>query len=151
MLDKPKDSALTTVDGKDLAIGIQFSCAYEGNRSLVLTTGVPLDITQEGLEKIIGRLSKASESLDNVYRLRGLREQLKRWLLDHDNAKQQRSNIEALVAHHWRIRGRKGEPKPTATEEANIKNFDVTIQRCADEVKRVRDEIAKLEGLVGDA
>jgi hypothetical protein len=148
MLDKPQETALTTIEGKDLAIGIQFSTAYEGSRSLVLTTGVPLDISQEGLEMVIARLSKASESLNDKYRLEALKLELKRWLFDHDNAKQQRANLEVVVANDWSRRDRKGAPKMSAQQDAQARNFDLGIKRCADEVKRVRQEIAKLEGTV---
>jgi Skp family chaperone for outer membrane proteins len=151
MLDKPGESQLKVVEGKDIAIGIQFSAAYDSNRSLVLTTGVPLDISQEGLEKILARLSSAADSLNNRYRLEALKAELKRWQLDHDNSKQQRANLEVIVAANWQQRDRKGTPKPTAQQDAQARNFDISIQRCADEIKRVREEIAKLEGSIGDA
>jgi len=145
MDDQTKNETLTMVEEGKFAIGIQFSIAYSGNRSLVMTTGCPLDWTETEINKVLRKLAHVSDSLDGIYRLRELKASLERWENEHKNVVQQIANAEAMNATQWDRSGRKGEMKLNAQQQANLANFKGTKERIAFEVKKTKEEIAKLE------
>jgi len=139
------DKEFTVVSGADLAIGIQFQTEVGAKRHLTLTTGVPLDWTTEEVADTLTKLADAAQSLADRYLLEGLREFLERCERDLNTLEFQRNQYEINARAQWANQGRRGEWKPQGTQEKEIGNFDNSRQHLVKEIKRIREDIERLE------
>lgn len=144
MLDQTKDKA-RLVGEADLAFGIQFTMQFPENRALSFTTACPQDVSDDDLAKLLKRMSDASDFLDGVYRLRALKAFLVQQEKELQTQRDQKHNHEQLLNTNWLKTERRGEFKMSESQAAQIRNFDTTIERYIDAIKKLREEIADLE------
>jgi hypothetical protein len=145
MVEKPRK---TVVSGEDLAIGIQFTTQFSGNRQLSFSTACPQDIHDTDLAVLLRRLSTAADALDATYQLRALRAEMDYFERELATSRQQQENYEFAAATEFSARGRQGPLVLGASQEAAIKNYKTTQESLAGKILKLREQIADMEKLV---
>ena len=141
MLEKTK----TVVSGDDLAIAIQLTVQFHGQRALAFSTACPQDIEDAELTALLRRLSKAADALDATYQLRSMYELMEAYERELSTNRQQAANYEQQAADQFTGSGRFGPLKLTASQEAALKNFNVTEEGLKAKITKLREQIAEME------
>jgi hypothetical protein len=146
-----KEESLRRIDGKELAIGIQFSAQVGPNRQIVLTSGVPMDITPTQLNEYVDKMAYIMDRQNWKSEL-----DLKRFELEN-REKERMTNREQLLDHHesavaaWERSGKRGPFRMNDAQQkhdANLNNSfthldNVVIPKLKAQIKELE---AKIEG-----
>ena len=145
-----KTSMLQGVDAKDLAIGIQINGQVGPNRTIMLTLGVPMTMSLPDLNGFMDKAMSVLDRQNDMGIIEALKVELERAEKDIATQRAHRASYIADCGAKWEHSNRKGEFQINGAQQAQVSNFDKSINEIADNrIPKLRKEIADLEKKLG--
>jgi uncharacterized membrane-anchored protein YjiN (DUF445 family) len=138
-------SQLQKLQGSELALGIQFSAAIGKDKSLILTTGVPLDMKQEGINQILDRVAAAIDRQDLKYRYANLIDFIAESEANLERNRAQLETYKLSAEAEWMGSGRKGPFQMRGQQEKEIQNYSNTERHLTDQIKKLRKDAEEMK------
>ena len=136
---------LTTLKGAELALGIQFSAAIGKEKSLTLTTGIPLDMDYSGINAILDKVAQAIDRQDLKYRHADLLLFIDKCEGDLLRNRAQLENYKLSAEVEWGKSGRKGEFQPRGQQEKELQNYENTDRTLVENIKKLRKDADEMK------
>jgi len=147
--NNPTTKLLTAVDTGDLAIGIQINAQVGANRTITMTSGIPIAVTPADLNAYMDKMVAVIDRQND----KGILEQCKLALLaaekDLITQTEQRAGFESRAEMDFRIANRKGDYRPTESQQKQLANYDQSIRALReDRIPKFKKDIADLEARI---
>jgi hypothetical protein len=129
------------------AISVQLSTTIGANRSLALTTGLPMDCTSGELNLLLDKLAAASDRQKKRHDLENTKLLLKNEEQNLHNHRNQFRVQNTTFAAEW-IEGkhaRHGEYQPRGSQKSVLDGLQKNIENSTERIKQLRDAIAEME------
>ena len=138
------DKLLTKLQGSDLALGIQFSATIGKEKALVLTAGVPLDMSYQGLDKILDNIARAVNRQELIYKHTELEEFIEKCEGDLEKNRAQERIYRSTAEATWASNGRKGQYSPQGKQINELQNYANTEQHLITQIRRLREQAQEM-------
>lgn len=123
--------------GHSRSVSIQFAC--------------PLDMTPKDLNRYIDKVTAVMDRQNNIGLLAVARANLEAAKKEIIKSREHRANFESKARQDWVISGRKGDFRPTASQQAQLNNFDTTEKNSRENlIPKFEKDIAELEQLINE-
>ncbi len=130
------EKQLEQIEGKDLAIGLQYTAKVGRENSLVLTAGVPLDISQSGLDRILDRMADAIDRQNVRYQLQALQDDIDFAKKEIEVNLQQQAAARSAAEAAWSASERRGPYKESDRTTKELSNFEGTRKSLMNRIER---------------
>jgi hypothetical protein len=136
---------LQTLQGSELALGIQFSAAIGKEKSLTLTTGVPLNLAYTGINEILDKVAAAIDRQELKYRYAELLEFIEKCEGDLLRNRAQLETYKLSAEADYYRSGRKGEFQPRGQQEKELQNYANTDRHLTEQIKKLRKDADEMK------
>jgi hypothetical protein len=134
------EKQLTKLQGSELALGIQFSAGIGKEKSLVLTAGVPLNMSYADMNKILDKVAAAIDRQELRYRLRDLTDFIEKCEGDLERNRVQQANYSSAAEAAWGMTNRQGPFKPSGKQVNELQNYANTETHLIGQIKKLREQ-----------
>ena len=134
------EKQLTKLHGSELALGIQFSAGIGKEKSLVLTAGVPLDMSYDDMNKILDKIAAAIDRQELKYRLRDVTDFIEKCEADLERNRLQAAMGRSAAEATFAASGRKGEFQPTGRQKADMENYANSETHLIAQIRKLREQ-----------
>ena len=141
MLDK---SQLSTVEEKDLGIGLQFT-ANLGKGSMTFTAGFPLDWDTPRINGLVDKLSKVIDRQSMLYELHDRKAAIANMYHQIEVQQSHKTRFDQQLREHWTIGNRRGDFKYSQDQATKLATYDTSIQGLRDAIFKAEKELQELE------
>lgn len=136
---------LQTLQGSQLALGIQFSAAIGKEKSLTLTTGIPLDMEYSGINAILDKVAAAIDRQELKYRYRDLLDFIDKCEGDLLRNRAQQETYKLSAEAEWLRSGRRGDYQPRGQQEKELQNYSNTDRHLVEQIKKLRNDAEEMK------
>lgn len=148
-MDDRTTSLLQGVDVKDLAIGIQVSAQVGPNRTITMTLGAPLSMSPADLNAYVDKIMGVADRQNDKGILETVRATLAKAEKDIITNQEQRGSLHNKFELEWAKGNRRGDFKPTDSQQAQLNNYSQTIVNLKENViPKLQSQIAELEAKI---
>ena len=134
------EKQLTKLHGSELALGIQFSAGIGKEKSLVLTAGVPLDMSYADMNKILDKIAAAIDRQELKYRLRDVTDFIEKCEADLERNRVQLATYTSAAEAAWGFSNRQGPYKPSGKQVNEVQNYANTETHLIANIKKLREQ-----------
>lgn len=120
------------VSEKDLGIGLQFVVNLPPNKQMILTAGFPLDWDLKQINALVDKLDAAAKRQAMLEDIKAYELAIKNDYRQLDGNRQQLANHINTAQLEFKTRGKQGEFKMSAAQQAGADNFNKTIKMLED-------------------
>jgi len=146
---KTPEKLLKGVDVSDLAIGISVQAQIGANRHISMTLGCPMSMPLKDLHAFVDKIMAVADRQNE----KGILEQTKLALEGARKNLQtqidQRGDLEGKYHLEWVVSGRKGDFRPSASQQAQLDNYSVTAKNLKEVViPKFQRDVEELEAKI---
>ena len=139
------DKQLTKLQGSELALGIQFSAGIGKEKSLVLTAGVPLEMSYESINKILDKIAAAIDRQELKYRLRDMTDFIEKCEGDLERNRVQLATYRSAAEATFAASGRRGEFQPTGRQKSELENYANSETHLISQIRKLREQASDIK------
>ena len=138
------EKQLTKLQGSELALGIQFSAGIGKEKSLVLTAGVPLEMSYADMNKILDKIAATIDRQELKYRLRDMTDFIEKCEGDLERNRVQLATYRSSAEATFAVSGRKGDFQPTGRQKAELDNYSNSETHLVAQIRKLREQAADM-------
>ena len=145
------EKQLTKLQGSELALGIQFSAGIGKEKSLVLTAGVPLDMSYADMNKILDKIASAIDRQELKYRLHDMTDFIEKCEGDLERNRAQLATYTSAAEASWGLSNRQGPYKPSGKQVNEMQNYANTETHLIANIKKLREQADDMRKKIAQA
>ena len=134
------EKKLTTLQGSELGLGISFNAGIGKEKALVLTAGVPLDMTYDGLNVILDKMAAAINRQELKYRLRDVEDFIEKCEGDLERNRIQLQTYRSVAEAEWSVSGRRGPFELQGKQKNEVQNYEQSETHLITQIKKLREQ-----------
>lgn len=143
-MDMPK-ALDPEVSGQAIAVAVTVSTQVSDKRSIVMQTYLPRDAGLQQYHDTLDKLGRAVDRQEAKYGLIALKTALSQHEKTQEQLKADYLKVGEKSANEWKIKGKKGDPVLSPSEQAAKGNAEQTMKRYTVEIAKIKAEIEQCE------